>query len=42
MIADAHGIGHDGERGVHSGARRTEAAIYDVEIIDVVGFAVGV
>jgi hypothetical protein len=42
MIADAECIGHNGQRGIHGGARWEEAAIYDIEIIEVVCFAVHV
>src|SRR5712692_3448156 len=42
MIADAECIGHDGQRGVNSGAGREEAAVHDIKIIDLVGFAIRV
>src|SRR5690349_9176732 len=40
MIADAEGIGHDGQRGVNGGAGREEAPVHDIEIVDLVSFAI--
>src|SRR5260370_1090557 len=42
VIGHAQGIGHDGQRGVHGGARREEATIDHVEIVDLVGLAVDI
>src|SRR5207249_12321929 len=36
VIADAECIGHDGQRGVNSGAGREEAAIHNIKIVDLV------
>ena len=40
MITDTHGVGHDGQRRIHRAARREEAAVDDIEIVEVVRLAV--
>src|SRR5713101_797944 len=42
MIADAECIGHDGQRGVNSGAGREEAAVHDIKIVDLVRLTIRV
>src|SRR5215470_13268763 len=42
VIPDAQRIGHDGERGIHRAARREEAAVDDIKVIEFVGFAIRV
>src|SRR5271167_3355839 len=42
VIAHAQRIGHDRERWVHRRARREEAAIHDVEILEIMGLAIRV
>src|SRR6266516_4879638 len=42
MVAHPKRIGHDGERGIDSCARREEAPVHNVEVIDVMGFTVHV
>ena len=40
MIAHAQGIRHDGQRRVYGCARREEASVHDIKIVEVVGFAI--
>src|SRR6266436_5871973 len=40
VVSDAECIGHDGQRGVNSSAGRKEAAVQDIKIVDLVGFAI--
>ena len=42
MFADADGVGHRGERRVHGADAREEAGVDDVEVVELVGLAVGV
>ena len=42
VVADAQRVGHDRQRGVHRAARREEAAVDDVEVVDIVRLAVHV
>src|ERR1051326_3670273 len=42
MIADTQGVGHDRQRRIHRAARREEAAVDDVEVVDLVRLAVDV
>ena len=42
MVADADRVGHGGERGVHSSDAREEARIDDVQVVDLVRFAVDI
>jgi len=42
VIADSECIGHDGQRGVNSGAGREEAAIHNIKIVDFVRLAIRV
>src|SRR5208283_104551 len=42
MIAHAQRVGHDRQRRIHRRARREEAAIHDVEILEIMGFAIHV
>ena len=42
VVADAEGIGHDRQGRVHGSARREEAAVDDVQIVDFVRLAVDV
>ena len=40
VVAHAQRVGHDGERGIYSRARREEAAIHHVQVIEIVRFAI--
>ena len=40
MVGDADGVGDDGERGVDRAGRDEEAGVDDVEIVELVGFAI--
>ena len=40
MIAHPQRIRHDGQRRVHGCARREEASVHDIKIVEVVGFAI--
>src|SRR5260370_25368652 len=42
VIAHSKCIGHDGEGGIDGSARREEASVYNVEVVDVMSFAVHV
>ena len=42
MVCDANSIGDDGERWVYRAAGREEAGVDNIEVIEVVGFAVNV
>ena len=42
VVAHAQRVGHDRQRRVHRAARREEAAVDDVEVVEIVGLAVGI
>src|SRR6185369_12471899 len=42
MVADPQRVGHDRQRRVHRRARRKEAAVDDVQVVDMMRAAVGV
>ena len=42
VVADAQGVGHRGQRRVHGADAREEARVDDVEVVELVGLAVGV
>src|SRR6266700_2118197 len=39
VVADADGVGHDGQRRIDRAARREKAAIHDIQVVYVVRFA---
>src|SRR6516225_6655791 len=40
VITYTQGVGHDGQRRIHRAARREEAAVDDIEIVEIVRLAV--
>src|SRR6266446_4458750 len=42
VVAHSKCIGHDGKRRIDGGARREETPVHNVEVVDVMGFAVRV
>src|SRR4051794_23129689 len=42
VLTDADGVGHGGEGWVHRTDAREEAGVHDVEVVELVGLAIGV
>ena len=42
MVRDTQGICHDGERGIHRSTGWEETAVDDIEIVQIMGFAMNV
>ena len=42
VITDSKRVGDDRERRIHSRTRREEAAVHNVQVVEIMGFAIGI
>src|SRR2546426_7357823 len=40
MVPDPHGVGDDGQRWIHRGARHEKARVHDVEVVQIMRLAI--